>query len=145
MLIKIPKNILDYKSKVFGSFTTRQAIFGVLGAIIICAFSFDFLFPDMPKDLRQAIAVFIALPILAFGFIEPYGMPLEKILPIIFMDNFIYPQVRYYKTEYIIEDVNKEPEFDKNGKPVKKKAVKKKTLKAKDIKASTNPEYAPII
>lgn len=143
MLIKIPKNILNYKSKVLGSFTVRQGVFGILGAIVICAFGFGFFFPDMPTDLRQVIATFIGLPLLAFGFVEPYGMPLEKIIPIFVMDNFVYPTVRYYKTEYKIEDFS-EPKLDKNGKPVKIKPEAKKKLKAKDIKPSKDPEYQPL-
>ena len=141
MLIEMPKNILDYKAKVVGDFTMRQAIFGILGAVWVLWVMF--MSPIEAASLKNGLSVLLGLPLFCFGFVRPYDMPLEQILIIMLYDNLILPPVRYYKTEFGVEE--KPIKNPKTGKIVKPKKQTVKKLKAKDIKPSKNTEYKGIL
>ncbi len=58
--------------------------------------------------------MFIAVPIMAVGFVEYNGMSLEKYVFIIIMNAFIYPNKRKYRrkneVEVLLNDIQKERE-----------------------------------
>ena len=96
----IPQDILKYKQKAIGNFSAREVIFGGIGltVILICSLT---VFKDIASIKERAILSAIpALPLFAIGFIKLYGLPLEKILFTIILDNFINPIKRKKEVHY---------------------------------------------
>lgn len=127
--IKIPDDILRYKTTLVGPLTTRQTI-----CVTICAgvnlgvyTLLKLLGIEMNIEAVVRLGVFLSMPILAFGIAEPYGMPLEKYLKNVFLLYYIAPKDRPYKT----------CTFDKNKE--RKKHTKQKKLTDKELKS--HPEY----
>jgi hypothetical protein len=72
----------------------------------------------------------VALPFWAFGFLEPYGQPLEKVIFRMIYDNFICPATRKKETHYKdLETYEDTHEWDKKKKNGKKEEVKIKASK----------------
>lgn len=94
---QIPKDIRKYESKLAGPFTLRQLIcFGVgcLTAFLVYKLSAG----TIGKDNAVTLCFFSAIPAVAFGWVKPYGMTLEKFLRAAVVSNFIAPKHRKYKT-----------------------------------------------
>ena len=146
----IPQDILKYKSKFIAGLTARQAVCGFLGVVtgLSCYFT---IFSNIPSQPKMYITALIVLPFILFGFINPFGMPMEKALSQILIDNFITPANRINETirpEYekyknglltLSEDAQVEEEINNKG---KKKKTSDKTNKKKPIKKSK--EYKSI-
>lgn len=92
-------DIQNREAKTFGNYTTRQAICGGLG--IICnIFMYTKVVPEtFDISTRLGLSIMLGLPFYLVGFVKFYGMPLEKVLPTIFYDNFILPQKRQFQVE----------------------------------------------
>ena len=99
---QIPKDVRKYEAKFVGPFTLRQAIFFIVACVVGYVFYkvFSQLF-DMQTAL--AICAILVLPFLAFGWIKPYGMPLEKFLQGALISTVLAPHHRKYKTNNIFE------------------------------------------
>lgn len=130
---QIPKDIRKYESKLVGPFTLRQLICFLIGCG--CAFlGYKFIGPIFGSNNSVTVAFFLAIPAIAFGWVKPYGMTLEKFLQTALISNFIAPKHRKYKI--------------KNG--YRKAAVKfhkqdkkeyKKRLKIEKQLTESNPQY----
>lgn len=98
--LEMTKDIRKYKTKLYLGLTARQCICMVL-AMVLCAFTFVKLgyFEDMTLETRFTICVFIALPFLAVGWLEMYGMPFEKFVLVVIQNSFLNPKRRPYKSD----------------------------------------------
>lgn len=96
---EIPKDIMKHKTKFIGNFSLREAACGVVGAGLGVV-SYLTIFSGLDNSLRTGLTLLVILPFFLLGFYRVYDMPLEKALPIIIMDNFIFPPKRLYLTEF---------------------------------------------
>lgn len=117
---KMPKDIRSYKTKLIGPFTMRQIICVAVMAVV------DFILYALviqPFQLQAEFIIygliFIDVPIGAFGWIEPQGLPLEKYLKDVLLRSFIAPVKR--KPQRIL--------YEKRGNAEKLKNRKKKAKK----------------
>lgn len=96
--IKIPKEIRNYKEKLFFGLNLRQTLCTViaLGTNIPLYFALK---PYLGDDLISWVIICIALPIFLIGYFNYNGMPFEQFIACIFRFMFLTPQRRKYKTE----------------------------------------------
>lgn len=133
--MKIPKEINKYEAKAVGPFTLRQLIC-LLICLPICVGLFILVKPYVGVDLAGFIVIAPASVGWLFGWCKPYGMKFEKYMQTVFINSFLAPTKRLYKTENyyanILKEIAKEEEVAElellsQGK--KKKAHKKKKYK----------------
>ncbi|MCC2254571.1 PrgI family protein [Ruminococcus sp. CLA-AA-H200] len=123
---KIPKDIRAYKAKLIGPFTARQLIcLAIMAASDILLYSLVFVPFDLTGDFMIYALIFIDIPIAAFGWVEPQGIPLEKYLKSVLLRSFLVPTKRkaknvIYKDEKKISEKN----LKKNREKAEKKGVK---------------------
>lgn len=135
--IKIPKEINKYEAKFVGPFTLRQTLcLGICLPVGIGLFvlSKPYVGPD--------IAGFFVVPPAAigylFGWYKPYGMKFEKYLKSAFINSFVAPSKRLYKTEnyysQVLDEINKadEAELATQTASSKKKVKKVKYKRSKN-------------
>lgn len=95
--VKVTKEIRDFEPKVIGPFTFRQLICLAICVPIIWVI-LKFLSPIITID----IAAFLCFPVAAIAFLmgwyEPYGMKTEKFIRSVFVNRFLAPSHRKYKT-----------------------------------------------
>ena len=129
---QIPKDVRKYDAKFIGPFTLRQAIFFIISCVVGYVFYTVFKqFLDVQTSL--AIAVILILPFLAFGWVKPYGMPLEKFLQSALISTVLSPHHRKYKTNNMFEAASVKIT------PMTKGEYKKRLKKEK--KAHKNDKY----
>lgn len=75
--LKMPHEISRFKPKIFKAFTTRQFICLVISSIISIS-SYMLLTDYFYNSITLTISVFLAVPIVVFGFVEIYGLAPEK-------------------------------------------------------------------
>ena len=128
--VAIPKDITKYKATLVGPLTTRQTICVSITAVVEILYYYiaKAVFPNLTINTMIGFGVFLAIPIMAFALIEPFGMPLEKYLKNVFMLSVIAPTKRPYKTEGIFQEQKKPPE-----------KKKKRTFSSKELKI--HPDY----
>lgn len=106
------QDILKYKAKFVGNFTTRNLIFGALGVAAIYltnryVFHVEFGMSDLTggqiNSTEILLAVLPGFPFFLFGWWYPFGQPLEKILIPTIIDNFIAPAIRKNEIHYSTE------------------------------------------
>lgn len=133
--IKIPKEINKYEAHFVGPFTFRQTL--CLG---ICLPVGVGLFVLSKPYIGSDLAGFLVVPPAAigylFGWYKPYGMKFEKYLKSAFINSFLAPKKRLYKTEnyysQVLAEIKKVDEselaaqIESSG---KKKKVKKPKYK----------------
>lgn len=135
--LEMTKDIRKYKTKLYMGLTARQCVCIALAAVA-CAFTFFKLgyFENMTLETRFTICVFIALPFIAVGWIEMYGMPFEKFTMVVIRNCFINPKRRPYKSEGVailteIESMERKLSEDLELSPKEKKRQKKELKKQK--------------
>ena len=118
---QIPKDIRKYESKLVGPFTLRQLICFLIGCG--CAFfGYKIIGPIFGSDNSVTVAFFLAIPAIAFGWVKPYGMTLEKFLQTALISNFIAPKHRKYKIKNGYKEAT--VKFHKQDKKEYKKRLK---------------------
>lgn len=98
--IRIPKEVTDYKAKLFFGLTTRQCLSTGL-ALIINVPLYYFGKKYILEDVLGWLIVLIASPLMLFGFFKYNGMAFEKIAKY-FVNYYLKPQKRkfvYEKTQ----------------------------------------------
>lgn len=96
--IKIPKEINKYEAKFIGPFTLRQTV--SLGICLPVGVGlFVLLKPYVGSDLAGFFVVPPAAIGYLFGWYRPYGMKFETYLKTAFINSFVAPSKRLYKTE----------------------------------------------
>lgn len=107
--IKIPKEVTKYEAKLVGPFTARQCV-----ALLIFVPLIAFCYINLSKVVNSTVALYVCVPIggvgAVFGWIKPYGLTVEKYLKSMFINSFIAPSVRLYKTENYYDILTKAAE-----------------------------------
>lgn len=118
--VRVPKNIMIYESKTIGPFTTKQFV------CMIAAVGLDFLLYNLllkPMEVSTEILfytiAFADIPILAFGYYKPMGLPLEKYIKMIYNTVILAPAKRLNKIEMIHETDNSNKKKSKPSKHLK--------------------------
>lgn len=126
----VTQDILKYKAKMIANFTIREAVSIAFGfGVVFGTFMF---FKDADIDFKIYVGSILATPCFLFGFLKPYGQPLEKYLLSFIEDNILAPSIR-----------RKEVHFPEYEKMTKMKIINPKTKKEiKDVKKSK--EYKSI-
>lgn len=115
---KMPKDIRSYKTKLIGPFTMRQlACIAVMGVVDIILYSLVIKPFQLPTEFIIYGLILIDVPIGAFGWIEPQGLPFERYLKDVLLRSFIAPAKR--KPLLVLHE-----EPTDAGKPAKKKTKK---------------------
>lgn len=107
--VKVTKEIRDFEPKVIGPFTFRQ--------LLCLAIAFPFIFvilkylsPIITIDIAGFLCIPIAGAAFLMGWYEPYGMKTEKFIRSVFVNRFLAPAHRKYKTVNTHEDLFKKLE-----------------------------------
>lgn len=117
---KMPKDIRSYKTKLIGPFTMRQILcVAVMAAVDFILYALVIRPFQLPAEFIIYGLIFVDVPIGAFGWIEPQGLPLEKYLRDVLLRSFIAPVKRKPQRVLYKEQVNAE-----KPKSRKKKAKK---------------------
>lgn len=124
--IRIPKEIKEFKEKLFFGMTIRQLIATVV-AIGINVPLYIKGKEYLGEDLTSWLVIIIALPISLLGFFKYNEMPFERFLKVMLEFQLILPQKRPYKTENLYELLLN---TDEEG-TVKKKKEKEYKVKRK--------------
>lgn len=136
--IKIPKEINKYEAKFIGPFTLRQTL-----SLGVCLPIGVGLFVLSKPYIGSDLAGFLVAPPAAigylFGWYKPYGMKFEKYLQTAFINSFVAPSKRLYKTEnyysQILADIQEADEAElaaqAEASKKKKKAKKQKYKRSK--------------
>lgn len=98
MEIKINKDVGSYTPKVIGPFTTRQAVCLLIGAPV-CIAIYKYASAYLPADAVSFLLIIPAAITWLFGWVKPYGIPMEKFLKSTFVNLILAPGNRIYKTE----------------------------------------------
>ena len=120
---RVPKDIRGYKMKTFGDVcTVRQLLFtiGAGGCVLIAYF-----FILRPLGIRDYyisffVSMLCALPCLAFGWVEPMGIPLEK-WAMFALRYLLAPSNRIEKQKNVLS--GRPQEKQKKKKPITKKEL----------------------
>lgn len=120
--VDIIEDVRKYEKKVFFGFSLRQAISLGISGILCATIKFALNIPSSIETLVLLLAVVIPI---AFGFINPYDMKMEKFLKDYFIHNVLPPANRKYITKNIYEElVPKSTITKKDIKQAKKRALK---------------------
>lgn len=99
--VEIPKEIRDFKEKLFFGLTLRQCVSTAI-ALIICVPLYIYGRKILGDDIASYLVILIALPCAGAGFYKKNGMVFEKYVLTIIKHGFIYPHKRPYKSENCI-------------------------------------------
>lgn len=123
--IRIPKEIKNYREKLFFGLTLRQCICAGI-ALLICVPLYIWGHHFLPQEAISWIVVFIAVPLMLTGFFRYNDMAFEQFaLEVIHF--YFYPQKRAYSYEppfmelrnaYLLEELTEE--YAAKGKRFKK-------------------------
>lgn len=93
--VKMPKNILTYKTKVIGPLTLKQLIcFIIVGAMDFLVFVTILKPLQVSEEIMLYVWMLVDIPILLFGYYEPMGLPLEKYLKMVYNTALLAPKYR---------------------------------------------------
>jgi hypothetical protein len=110
--VRVPKEINDYKEKLFFNLSLRQTVCTVV-AIAINVPLYIYGRRYINQDLLSWIVIGNALLIFFAGFFNYNSMYFEEFLVVTLKYNLLYPQIRKYKTTNLYEVLMKR---EKGGK-----------------------------
>ena len=123
--IKIPKEINQYEAKAAGPFTLRQLL-----CLFVCLPIGIAIFilskPYVGVDFAGFLVFIPGTAAYLFGWYKPYGMPFEMYMKTVFVNSFLAPSRRVYKTKnfysQLLQEIQKEDfsATDSEGKTAKK-------------------------
>ena len=117
---KMPKDIRSYKTKLIGPFTMRQLVcVAVMGVVDIILYSLVIQPLQLSTEFIIYGLILIDVPIGAFGWIEPQGLPLERYLKDVLLRSFIAP-IKRKPIKVLYEEVQVNEKKDKKKKKAKK-------------------------
>lgn len=131
--VRIPKEIKDYKEKLFVGLTLRQCICTAL-AMGICVPLYIKGRSYINEELLSWIIIVIAMPLILIGYFNYNQMQFEKFF-IEYMKMMINPQKRLYKEQGIYEQIRKEVLKDEERtRKGQRKIKKRKSKEAQETK-----------
>jgi hypothetical protein len=80
IIIRIPKDIREYKEKLIAGMTARNIVCVFLGVVLIAPLIYIAVQLNIPMDIMTWGIILIAVPIGLIGFYQPDNMPFEKFL-----------------------------------------------------------------
>ena len=92
------------QAKLVGPFTARQTVC-IMIAAPFCWAIYHFSSPYIPPDVAGFLVIIPAAVAMAFGWLRPFGMPTEKFIKSVFVDRYLAPHKRRYKTVNHYEQV----------------------------------------
>ena len=126
--IRIPKEIKNYREKLFFGLTLRQSICVAI-ALLVCVPIYIWGHNLLPQEVISWLVVFIAVPLMLTGFFRYNDMAFEQFaLEVIHF--YFYPQKRVYSYEppfmelrngYLMEELTEE--YAAKGKRFKKSRI----------------------
>lgn len=96
--VPITKEITEFEPKLIGPFTTRQSVC-LFFAVPVGYFIIRYLQPILGWDLAAVMLFFPAGICYLIGWCKPYGMRMERFLKDVFVNRFLAPTNRKYKTQ----------------------------------------------
>lgn len=112
---KMPKDIRQYKTKLIGPFTGRQA---ACVAIMIAVDLILYSTVAAPLKLSMNMMIYglliVDIPIALFGWYEPHEVPLEKYIKNIWLRTFTAPRKRLPK-RILYAPVRRKPKNNKKS------------------------------
>lgn len=96
--MRITKEIGNYKPRVVGPLTFRQLVCVGIAAPF-CYFIYKYLSPHLTRDLAGFFCILPAAVAALFGWCHPYGMNTEQFIRSVFVNVFLAPSHRKYRTE----------------------------------------------
>ncbi len=96
--MRITKEIGNYKPRVVGPLTFRQLVCVGIAAPF-CYFIYKYLSPHLTRDVAGFFCILPAAVAGLFGWCHPYGMNTEEFIRSVFINIFLAPSHRKYKTE----------------------------------------------
>lgn len=131
-MLKVPMNadIKEYSPKVVYGLDKRQLVCTTI------ALSYGLPFMRFATALeitdRIAVAIILMMPVLACGWLNMYGLPMERFLWHIIVHHIMTPKNRIYKTEnswVLPEEDGAEPVKTSSREKHRKKKLRKEELK----------------
>lgn len=104
--IYINKDIGSFHAPFIGPFTFRQVICICIAAPV-CWAVYHWLSPYISPDTAGCLVMIPAAGAWAFGWLRPFGMPMEKYLQSIYISTILAPSVRKYRIEAPFEEILK--------------------------------------
>ena len=101
--IRIPKEIKNYREKLFFGLTLRQCICAGV-ALLICVPLYIFGNKIMPQEIVSWLVILIAAPLMLAGFFRYNDMMFEQFAVEMYYQNFT-PQKRVYSYEPIFMEL----------------------------------------
>lgn len=99
--VKIPKEITEYKEKIFLGMSVRQLICFAI-AVVVGLITYFAARPFIGNDLAEYLVFGEVMPIMGIGFIRVNGFAFERYLMIFFKHYFGSP-IRTYRTELSVD------------------------------------------
>ena len=103
--IRIPKEIKNYREKLFFGLTLRQCVCAGV-ALLICVPLYIFGRNFMPQELVSWIVILIAAPLMLAGFFKYNDMFFEQ-FAVEFFSFYFFPQKRVYSYEPVFSDLRR--------------------------------------
>ena len=103
--IRIPKEIKNYREKLFFGLTLRQCVCAGV-ALLICVPLYIFGRNFMPQELVSWIVILIAAPLMLAGFFKYNDMFFEQ-FAVEFFYFYFFPQKRVYSYEPVFSDLRR--------------------------------------
>lgn len=102
--VRVPDEVRKYKEQLVFGLTARQLICTVL-ALVICVPLFIFGKKILPEDVIAWAVILVALPLLAIGYINIQGLPMEKYAVAWFKFEWLFPRKRKYAIDNVYRDI----------------------------------------
>lgn len=135
--MRITKEIGNYKPRVVGPLNFRQLICVGIAAPA-CYFIYKYLSPHITRDLAGFFCILPAAVAGLFGWYHPYGMNTEQFIRSVFVNIFLAPSHRKYKTENQFELIGEKLLQEENEKPAAREGENSPKMPDKSSKA---PKY----
>lgn len=103
--IRIPKEIKNYREKLFFGLTLRQCICAGV-ALLICVPLYIFGRNFIPQEMVSWLVILIAAPLMLAGFFKYNDMFFEQ-FAVEFFYFYFFPQKRVYSYEPVFADLRK--------------------------------------
>lgn len=103
--VKIPKEIRQYREKIFGIFTLRQVV--CTAVILIGSTTIGLLLSKVGvnNDLVFLCIMIFAIPFFLLGFFRYEDMNFEEYAVIVFISTILYPAKRIYESDHVYNDI----------------------------------------